>query len=54
MIPQNRQLVRDLRRLRDSAFILWSYGRIDACEQLLGNIRELVAAPSMATPGRER
>lgn len=49
--PQNRQLVRDLRRLRDSAFILWTYGRIDACEQLLGNIRELVAAPSMATMG---
>jgi hypothetical protein len=49
--PQNRQLVRDLRRLRDSAFILWSYGRIDACEQLLGNIRELVAAPSMASLG---
>jgi hypothetical protein len=49
--PQNRQLVRDLRRLRDSAFILWSYGRMDACEQLLGNIRELVAAPSMASLG---
>jgi len=49
--PQNRQLVRDLRRLRDAAFILWSYGQGDACEQILGNIRELVAAPSMATMG---
>jgi hypothetical protein len=49
--PRNRQMVRDLRRLRDSAFILWSYGRTEACEQLLGNIRELVAAPSMETLG---
>lgn len=49
--PRNRQMVRDLRRLRDSAFILWSYGRTDACEQLLGNIRELVAAPSMGSLG---
>lgn len=44
-------MVRDLRRLRDSAFILWSYGRTEACEQLLSNIRELVAAPSMETLG---
>jgi hypothetical protein len=49
--PANRQMVRDLRRLRESAFILWSYGRVEACEQLLGNIRELVAAPSMETMG---
>ncbi len=49
--PRNRHLVRDLRRLRDAAFILWSYGRVDACEQLLGNIRELVAAPSMGSLG---
>ncbi|MCA3574658.1 MAG: PRC-barrel domain-containing protein [Aestuariivirga sp.] len=49
--PANRQMVRDLRRLRDSAFILWTYGRVEACEQLLGNIRELVAAPSMETMG---
>ncbi len=49
--PENRHMVRDLRRLRDSAFILWSYGRFDACEQLLGNIRELVAAPSMGSLG---
>jgi hypothetical protein len=49
--PKNRHLVRDLRRLRDSAYILWSYGQTDACEQLLGNIRELVAAPSMETLG---
>lgn len=49
--PKNRHLVRDLRRLRDSAYILWSYGQTDACEQLLGNIRELVAAPSMGTLG---
>jgi hypothetical protein len=49
--PANRQLVRDLRRLRDSAFILWSYGQTAACEQLLGDIRELVASPSMASLG---
>jgi len=49
--PANRQLVRDLRRLRDSAFILWSYGQTTACEQLLGDIRELVASPSMASLG---
>ena len=49
--PANRQLVRDLRRLRDSAFILWSYGQTTACEQLLGDIRELVASPSMALLG---
>jgi hypothetical protein len=49
--PNNRQLVRDLRRLRDSAFILWSYGQIDACEQLVGHIRKLVAAPSMGSLG---
>lgn len=49
--PKNRHLVRDLRRLRDSAYILWSYGQTDACERLLGNIRELVATPSMETLG---
>jgi hypothetical protein len=49
--PENRQMVQDLRRLRDSAFILWSYGQTDACEQLLGHIRELVAAPSMGSLG---
>lgn len=49
--PNNRQLVQDLRRLRDSAFILWSYGQAAACEQLLGHIRELVAAPSMGSLG---
>jgi hypothetical protein len=49
--PANRQLVRDLRRLRDSAFILWSYGQTAACDQLLGDIRELVASPSMASLG---
>src|SRR3954468_12139896 len=49
--PANRQMVRDLRSLRDAAFTLWSYGRHDDCERLLGNIRELVAAPSMSTLG---
>ena len=49
--PANRQMVRDLRSLRDAAFTLWSYGRHDECERLLSNIRELVAAPSMATMG---
>jgi hypothetical protein len=49
--PANRQMVRDLRSLRDAAFTLWAYGRHDDCERLLGNIRELVAAPSMAAMG---
>jgi hypothetical protein len=49
--PANRQMVRDLRRLRDSAFILWTYGRYDDCERLLGNIRELVASPAMGSLG---
>ncbi len=49
--PENRQMVRDLRTLRDAAFILWSYGRHEDCERVLGNIRELVAAPSMGTLG---
>lgn len=47
--PANRQMVRDLRNLRDSAFILWSYGRHDDCERLLASIRELVSSPSMGT-----
>ena len=49
--PTNRQMVRDLRNLRDSAFILWSYGREDDCEQLLASIRELVSSPSMGALG---
>src|SRR3954465_14852041 len=49
--PANRQMVRDLRSLRDSAFVLWSYGRIEDCERLMGNIRELVASPSMGSLG---
>ena len=49
--PHNRQLVRDLRHLRDAAFILWTYGQTAECEQLLGNIRKLVAAPSMSSLG---
>jgi hypothetical protein len=49
--PANRQLVLDLRSLRDSAYVLWSYGRIEDCERLMGNIRELVASPSMGTLG---
>jgi hypothetical protein len=48
---ENRQMVRDLRALRDAAFILWSYGRHDDCERILGNIRELVASPSMGELG---
>jgi len=47
----NRQTVRDLRSLRDAAFVLWSYGRHADCERLLGNIRELIAAPSMGALG---
>jgi len=49
--PANRQMVRDLRNLRDSAFILWSYGRHDDCERLLASIRELVSSPSMGELG---
>ncbi len=49
--PGNRQMVRDLRSLRDSAFILWSYGRHADCERLLANIHELVSAPSMGSLG---
>jgi hypothetical protein len=49
--PANRQMVLDLRALRDAALILWSYGRHDACEQVLANIRELIAEPSMAALG---
>ena len=40
----NRQMVNDLRTLRDAAFILWSYGFEDDCERVLGNIRELIAS----------
>lgn len=49
--PGNRQMVRDLRVLRDAALILWSYGRHDDCERLVANIRELVLAPSMGAMG---
>src|ERR671921_398167 len=49
--PANRQTVRDLRNLRDAAITLWSYGRHDDCERLLGNIRELLSGPSMSALG---
>src|SRR5690242_4476223 len=49
--PDNRQAVRDLRSLRDAAFILRSYGRHDDCERLLGNIRELISGPPMGSLG---
>jgi hypothetical protein len=49
--PINRKIVLDLRALRDAAFVLWSYDRIDDCERLLGNIRELIASPSLASLG---
>ena len=49
--PAHRQMVRDLRSLRDAAFTLWSYGRYDDCERLLANIRELISGPSMSTLG---
>lgn len=47
----NAQAVRDLRRLRDAALILRSYGRHEDCERLLGNIRELISGPSMGSLG---
>ena len=49
--PANRHMVRDLRALRDSAFILWSYGRHDDCERVLASIRDLLASPSMGNLG---
>ncbi|MGF7158410.1 sporulation protein YlmC with PRC-barrel domain [Rhodoligotrophos appendicifer] len=49
--PANRHLVRDLRTLRDAAFLLWSYGLADDCERLIGNIRQLIAAPAMGQLG---
>jgi hypothetical protein len=49
--PGNRHLVRDLRTLRDAAFLLWSYGLHDDCERVLGNIRELIASPAMGQLG---
>lgn len=48
---QNHQMVQDLRALRDAAFVLWAYGRHEDCERLLGNIRELIATPSMGSLG---
>lgn len=45
--PANKQMVRDLRALRDAAFILWAYGRHDDCDRVLASIRDLVASPSM-------
>lgn len=47
----NRQTVKDLRTLRDAAFILWSYGFDDDCQRILGNIRELVASTDMVGMG---
>jgi hypothetical protein len=47
----NRQVVRDLRNLRDAAITLWSYGRHEDCERLLGNIRELLSGPPMGSLG---
>ena len=47
----NRQIVSDLRVLRDAALILWSYDRQEDCERILGNIRELIASPSIAGLG---
>lgn len=49
--PQNRYLVLDLRTMRDAAYLLWTYGLEDDCERLLGNIRELIASPSMSGLG---
>jgi hypothetical protein len=49
--PANRQMVKDLRHLRDSAFVLWTYGLEVQCNQLLAGIRELIASPSMGSLG---
>jgi sporulation protein YlmC with PRC-barrel domain len=47
----NRQIVSDLRTLRDAALILWSYDRQDDCNRVLANIRELLASPSIGALG---
>lgn len=49
--PQNRQIVLDLRNMRDAAYLLWTYKMDEDCERLIGNIRELIASPSIATIG---
>jgi hypothetical protein len=49
--PQNRYLVLDLRTLRDAAYLLWAYGLEEDCERLVGNIRQLIAAPAMGKLG---
>jgi hypothetical protein len=49
--PTHRQIVRDLRSLRDAAFTLRAYGRHEDCERLLANIRELIAGPPMGDLG---
>jgi hypothetical protein len=49
--PQNRYLVHDLRALRDAAYLLWNYGLENDCERLVGNIRQLIAAPFMGRLG---
>jgi hypothetical protein len=40
-----------LRRLRDAAFTLWSYGLDTECERLVATIRELVTGPPMGNLG---
>ena len=52
--PGNRYLVRDLRTLRDAAFLLWSYGLHDDCERVLANIRQLIAAPIDGSARQQR
>lgn len=47
----NRQVVLDLRALREAALILWSYGRTEDCERMLGNIREMIASPGLGSAG---
>jgi hypothetical protein len=37
--------------LRDAAITLWSYGRHEDCERLLGNIRELLSGPPLDSLG---
>ena len=49
--PANRILVRDLRTLRDAAYLLWAYGLEEDCERVIGNVRQLIAAPEMGQLG---
>ena len=47
----SRQIVRDLRSLRDAAATLRTYGLDGECERLVANIRQILASPSIGALG---